>query len=82
MIDARRYLRLEPKNVTDVLLKEDGFFYLTFKRFDNETGAEVNPPETQYINFEEVAKHRSELQEEIDGIDAVMKKVVSVREAN
>jgi hypothetical protein len=69
MIDAKRYLRLKDKGLTDIVKKDDGD-YLQFARFDVETGDMTSDPELQKIDREEIKKRQKEIQLELDGIQA------------
>lgn len=75
MIDAKRYLRLKDKGLTDIVKKDDGD-YLQFARFDVETGDMTSDPELQKIDREEIKKRQEEIQNELTGIELLLTEVV------
>ena len=70
-VDAKRYLRLKPSGVVDIVKGEDGLS-LRFKRFEPETGQELNVPELQPFVVEDLYKKRNELQRELDGVNLII----------
>lgn len=73
MIDARRYNRLTPKGLTDIL-KKDEDYYLTFKRFSVEDGGEL-PPEEQLIQIQEIKERIAIIEDELKGLNEVLSKI-------
>ena len=74
MIDAKRYIRLEPLGVTSVVRTEEGGLALRFKRFEPETGTELDVPELQPFNVEDLQFKAVELEIELAGIRLLLKK--------
>jgi len=74
MIDAKRYLRLQPKNLTKIVIKDDGDKYLQFARFEPEEGKLVEPEE-QKINIEEIKTRKEEIETELAGIELIFKNI-------
>jgi hypothetical protein len=66
MVDISRFLRL--KDAGFAWVKDN---HLYFKRFDPETGAELSPEEQQ-ISREELETRRTNLQTELEAINAIL----------
>jgi len=64
MIEFTRYTRLKPKGVVSVRDQADGVT-VVFKRFDNETGAELPDPEESFVSFDELEKKAEELERDL-----------------
>lgn len=61
MIEFSRYLRLKPKGlVSSDVFDQDGI-NVTFKRFDVETGEELDP-ERSFLTWEELQKKLAEVE--------------------
>lgn len=71
MVDAKRYLRLKPKGVVKVDKEEDAL-YLIFKRFDVESGQELERPEKQLIDKELIIKRISDIENELLGLKTIL----------
>lgn len=68
MVDIGRFLRLRKQ--ADVI-QEGGEWYLTFKRFNPETGEELEL-ERQKISAEELANRKAHLETELAAITAIV----------
>lgn len=68
--DAKRYLRLKPKGVADIIKTEEGFA-LRFKRFDVEVGAELEQPELQPFVLEDIVSRGAEVRRELEGLNLI-----------
>lgn len=74
MIAIDRFLRLKPDGFASVAKDESGELFLIFKRFNPETGAELEP-ERQHITVVDLQARRGQLQPEIDAIDAILREI-------
>jgi hypothetical protein len=77
MVDAKRYLRLTPHDLTKIVKKDDGNLYLQFARFDVEFGT-LSDPEEQRINIEEIKARQEEIQNELAGIELLFKNIEKI----
>jgi hypothetical protein len=71
MTDLKRYYRLYPKGLCWVEKYNEDKFVVYFKRFDNETGAEL-PPEPNYVTIEEMEHKRDELTQELEAVNSIL----------
>lgn len=70
-MDTKRYLERKDKNAV-TLAKVGDSFALEYKKFDAETGVEIDP-EVIAVNREDLLKSKADLQAQIADIDAVLK---------
>ena len=70
-MDINRYGRLKLEGVADVLRSEDTI-WLRFKRFNPETGKELDDPELQEVTVEQIKKRREVLTGEVEIIDSLL----------
>jgi hypothetical protein len=73
MIDVKRYLRLKQFGVTSIVKTETGNFSLLFKRFEPETGKELEQPEVQKFTLDSLYKRIDELKKELEGLEIIVK---------
>ena len=70
-MDINRYGRLKLEGVADVLQTDEGI-WLRFKRFNPETGKELDDAELQLVTVEQIKKRRETLTSEVDIIDSLL----------
>jgi hypothetical protein len=70
MVDLKRYHRLHPLGLCRVE-KWDNGMVVTFRRFDNETGAELGV-EYNYVTEEELVKVREELVNQLWAVENIL----------
>jgi hypothetical protein len=65
MIEINRYIRLKPNGLAwaEVTRDDDGGLYVYFKRFDVETGKEVDP-ERSFLKFEDIESNLNEMEKQ------------------
>ena len=73
MVDLRRFFRLKPKGLCWIE-KLDESFVVKFKRFDNETGTDLDP-ETNYITEDEIRKELAESLEKIEAANIILNQI-------
>jgi hypothetical protein len=78
MLDAKRYLRLQPKGLTGFVKKNEDY-YLTFKRFSVDEGKEIEPEE-QLIDIPAIKAKQEELMSEQKGLELILKDLDSFKE--
>ena len=69
--DAKRYVRLSPKGVVQVIKTAEGFA-LRFNRYEPETGALLEVPELQEFKLDEIEKRIGECEYELGGLHAIL----------
>lgn len=74
MIDIARFLRLRPNGFASVHKAEDKTLWLVFKRFNPETGYELDP-EYQLITVADLQIRRDQIQPELNAIDAILAEI-------
>jgi len=70
MVDLKRYHRLHPLGLCRVEKWDLGWVTL-FKRFDNETGAEL-ASEVNYVSIEEMEKAKEDLLARLSAVDSIL----------
>lgn len=70
MADYKKYLEKKTAGTAD-LIKINGGYALSFKRFSQDTGEAIKP-EVQAISRNEMEEVKTNLQEEIAGIDEII----------
>jgi hypothetical protein len=76
MVDLKRYHRLHPLGLCRVEMWDLGPVVI-FRRFDNETGAELGV-EYNYVTEEELVKVREELTNQLWAVDNILEGIKSV----
>jgi hypothetical protein len=71
MLDLKRYHRLQPHNLCGVEKDDNGSIIVFFKRFDNETGAELSH-EPHYVNKEDLEKDALELTNQLTALTSII----------
>jgi hypothetical protein len=71
MIDIKRFNRVREKGLAKIQFGPEGY-ELVFKRFDPESGEELQMPERQKVNPKELQDRRAELLKEVGGIEAIL----------
>ena len=74
MIDLKRFFRLYPSGLCKVEKVEGDSFNVSFKRFDNETGEEINP-EPNYVSLEDLKKWEAELVTQLSALHIIQENI-------
>ena len=70
-MDLKRYYRLHPDGLCRVEIDPSKGIVVLFKRFDNETGAELSP-EPHYVTKEGLEKDKQDLLIQLDVVNSIL----------
>ena len=76
-MDVKKYLEKKELGLAEVV-KAGGGYALAFKKFSSDTG-EVEEPEIQAVDLEELAKQKADLESQIKGIETLEADVISLK---
>jgi hypothetical protein len=75
MIDLKRYYRLHPQKLCWVEKANNIEYMILFKRFNNETGEELEQLEPQYFTLENLEENKSDLIIQLDTINSILEDI-------
>ena len=75
MIDLKRYSRLHPKGLCWIKRINENEFVVLFKRFNNETGEELEQHEPQYATLKALEDQQKELITLLETLNSIIEDI-------